>query len=132
MHLLDAWTLFHPKISKMAGFGKSQGITETLSIYNPSYHVSIYTVVLLNIMIFRVVDAELPGTWELLVENGGIASMHTAVTHYGTMVLLDRTYIGESRISLPKGKCRDNPNDQALQHDCGAHSVLFNPATNDI
>ena len=64
----------------MVGFGKSQGITETLSIYNPSYHVSIYKIVLLNLMIFRVVDAELPGTWELLVENAGIASMHTAVT----------------------------------------------------
>ena len=58
--------------------------------------------------------------------------MHTAVTHYGTMVLLDRTDIGESRMSLPKGKCRDNPNDQALQHDCSAHSALFNPATNEI
>ena len=113
----------------MAGFGKSQGITETLSIYNPSYHVSIYANVLLNLMIFRVVDVELPRTWELLVENGGIASMHTAVTHYGTVVLLDKTDIGESRISLPKGKCRDNPNDQALQHDCNAHSTLFNPAT---
>lgn len=88
--------------------------------------------VLLNLFIFRVADAQLPGTWELLAENGGIASMHTVVTHYGTVVLLDRTDIGESRISLPPGNCRDNSNDQALQHDCSAHSVLFNPATNEI
>lgn len=85
---------------------------------------------LLNLL-FRVSES-LPGSWELLVENAGIASMHTAVTHYGNVVLLDRTDIGESRIPLPPGSCRDNPNDKTQQHDCTAHSVLFNPATNKI
>lgn len=63
--------------------------------------------------------------WELLIENAGIASMHTAVTRYGSAVLLDRTNIGASEIALPKGVCRDNPQDQRLQHDCTAHSVLL-------
>lgn len=41
------------------------------------------------------------GAWELLMENAGISSMHTALTHYGTLVMIDRTNIGASQISLP-------------------------------
>lgn len=78
------------------------------------------------------VSADLPGTWELLLTNAGIASMHTAVTRYGTVVLLDRTDIGPSRKLLPKGHCRYDPHDRALHRDCYAHSVLFDPATNEI
>lgn len=54
-----------------------------------------------------VVDAQ--GSWQTVVNNAGIASMHTAVTHYGNVVLLDRTNIGPSQ--LPATKCRDNPAD---------------------
>ncbi|OVA17764.1 Glyoxal oxidase [Macleaya cordata] len=75
---------------------------------------------------------DLPGTWELLVPNAGIASMHTAVTRYGTVILLDRTNIGPSRRMLRKGHCRYDPNDRILKHDCYAHSVLFDPTTNQI
>ncbi|KAI0519106.1 hypothetical protein KFK09_006546 [Dendrobium nobile] len=74
--------------------------------------------------------AQLPGTWELLLENAGIASMHTAVTHFGTVVLLDRTDIGPSELHLPAGHCRYDPKDRALPHgDCTAHSALFDPST---
>lgn len=41
------------------------------------------------------------GTWELLVDNAGIAAMHAAVTRFGTVVLLDRTNTGASQIALP-------------------------------
>ncbi|KAI3966163.1 hypothetical protein MKW92_035380 [Papaver armeniacum] len=81
---------------------------------------------------FYLIHGELPGTWELLVANAGISSMHTAVTRYGTVVLLDRTNIGPSRRMLRKGHCRDNPDDRVLKHDCYAHSVLFDPLTNEI
>ncbi len=30
------------------------------------------------------------------------------------------------------GACRNDPNDLTLQHDCTAHSVLFDPATNTV
>ncbi|CAK9151429.1 unnamed protein product [Ilex paraguariensis] len=70
--------------------------------------------------------ADLPGTWKLLVADAGIASMHTAVTHFNTVVLLDRTNIGPSRKLLPHRRCRHNPS------DCYAHSVLFDPETNSI
>jgi hypothetical protein len=56
----------------------------------------------------QLVDAAGGGSWEVVVQNAGIASMHTAVTHFGNVVLLDRTNIGPSLLPLPKGICRDN------------------------
>ncbi|KAJ7537095.1 hypothetical protein O6H91_12G097000 [Diphasiastrum complanatum] len=58
--------------------------------------------------------------------------MHTAVTYDGTVILLDRTDVGASKINLANGFCRDDPQDQTLTHDCTAHSVLYDPATNTI
>lgn len=68
----------------------------------------------------------------MLVKNAGIASMHSAVTHFGNVVLLDRTDIGASQINLPAGKCRNDGQDRSLKHDCTAHSVLFDPGTNTV
>ncbi|GAB2279913.1 hypothetical protein Dimus_014548 [Dionaea muscipula] len=78
--------------------------------------------------------ADLPGTWELLVPDAGIASMHTAVTHYGTVVLLDRTNNGPTRKMLLRRQCSllRRQNDTAKPHDCYAHSVLFSPQTDQI
>lgn len=72
------------------------------------------------------------GSWQLLVQDAGIASMHTAVTRFGNVIFLDRTNIGPSEINLTNGLCRNNPNDLTLTHDCTAHSVLFSPDTNSI
>lgn len=41
------------------------------------------------------------GTWQLLLPNAGIAAMHTALTYFGTLVMIDRTDIGASQINLP-------------------------------
>eukprot|EP00250_Pteridium_aquilinum_P029644 c3988_g1_i1 orf=44-253(+) len=49
----------------------------------------------------KVANAQ--GSWQLLLQNAGIASMHTAVTHYGNVVFLDRTDIGPSQINLTGG-----------------------------
>lgn len=70
--------------------------------------------------------------YETVVENAGIASMHTAVTHTGAVILLDRTNIGDSQLPLPNGVCRDNPADRANTHDCTAHSALYTPNGNGI
>lgn len=78
------------------------------------------------------VHAQGGGSWQLLVKNAGIASMHTALTHFGTVVLLDRTDIGPSQINLPNGNCRDDPADLTSTHDCTAHSVLFTLGPNTI
>ena len=66
----------------------------------------------------RLARAQLPGTLELVVENAGISSMHTAVTRFNTVVLLDRTNIGPSRKMLPRGHCRFDCNDAVLKRDC--------------
>ncbi len=69
-------------------------------------------------LLVQVVEAQ--GSWEVVVENAGIASMHTAVTYYGTVVLLDRTDIGASQLPLPNGECRTDPNDEVsllVPHD---------------
>ncbi|XP_030480745.1 aldehyde oxidase GLOX [Cannabis sativa] len=81
---------------------------------------------------FNLARAQLPGTWEVIVENAGIASMHTAVTRFNTVVLLDRTNIGPTRKMLRKGHCRNDPNDVVLKQDCYAHSVLLDLNTNKI
>lgn len=81
---------------------------------------------------FFLSRAELPGTWDLLVPNAGISSMHTAVTRFNTVVLLDRTNTGPSRKMLRKGHCRLDPHDAVLKRDCYAHSVLFDLQTNQI
>ncbi|QCE04429.1 glutathione S-transferase [Vigna unguiculata] len=75
---------------------------------------------------------DLPGTWEVLVADAGIASMHTAVTRFNTVVLLDRTNIGPSRKLLPKGHCRYDRNDALLKRDCYAHSVHLDLQTNQV
>ncbi|ERN12018.1 aldehyde oxidase GLOX [Amborella trichopoda] len=77
-------------------------------------------------------NGDLPGKWELLLQNAGISSMHTAVTRFGTVVLLDRTNIGPTKLKLPRGNCRYDPRDATLKLDCYAHSAIFDPASNQI
>ncbi|KAJ0987837.1 hypothetical protein J5N97_006193 [Dioscorea zingiberensis] len=94
--------------------------------------VHVHLLLILIVLTARA-HAQLPGTWELLLENAGIASMHTAVTHLGTVVLLDRTDIGPSLLNLTSGHCRVDPTDRLLPRgDCTAHSALFDPATNTL
>ncbi|CAA6656777.1 unnamed protein product [Spirodela intermedia] len=52
---------------------------------------------------------QLPGTWELLVQDAGIASMHSAVTRFGTVVLLDRTDIGPRAASSRRPAAGSTP-----------------------
>ncbi|KAL4394700.1 hypothetical protein AHAS_Ahas02G0178200 [Arachis hypogaea] len=101
-------------------------------ILNGIHIKSILTIIFcLTLKISFQVPPLLPGTWELLVADG-IASMHTAVTRFNTVVLLDRTNIGPSRKLLPKGHCRFDKNDAVLKLDCYAHSVLLDLHTNQI
>ncbi|XP_027336390.1 aldehyde oxidase GLOX isoform X2 [Abrus precatorius] len=91
--------------------------------------------IILMVLIFSFsmnTRSDLPGTWELLVADAGIASMHTAVTRFNTVVLLDRTNIGPSRKLLPKGHCRFDRNDAILKRDCYAHSVHLDLKTNQL
>lgn len=68
---------------------------------NLDTHWKAATVVVLLVAVSLVPQANAwLGSWEMLVQNAGISSMHTAVTNYGNVVLLDHTNIGPSNISL--------------------------------
>ncbi|MCO5547029.1 hypothetical protein L7F22_000470 [Adiantum nelumboides] len=72
------------------------------------------------------------GSWEVLVENGGVSAMHMTLTHHNTVVMFDRTDYGKSRLNLPDGRCRNDSRDLALKIDCFAHSIEFDIASNSV
>lgn len=41
------------------------------------------------------------GSWQLMVKNSGLSSMHTVVTHLNTVVFLERTNQGATSLLLP-------------------------------
>jgi len=69
-------------------------------------------IMVVGLMGFAAEVVEGQGWWETVVGDAGIATMHAAVTHLGSVVLLDRTNIGPSQLALPTGVCRDNPADR--------------------
>lgn len=77
-------------------------------------------------------ESALSGSWELLVENGGVSAMHMTLTPANTVIMFDRTDYGPSQLKLPGGKCRNDSNDLALKVDCYAHSIELDLATNSI
>ncbi|XP_004243010.4 aldehyde oxidase GLOX [Solanum lycopersicum] len=70
------------------------------------------------------------GEWRLLHESIGITAMHMQLLHNNKVVIFDRTDFGHSNLSLPRGRCRYNSHDLALQKDCSAHSVLYDIVSN--
>nr|XP_016436964.1 PREDICTED: WSC domain-containing protein ARB_07867-like [Nicotiana tabacum] len=72
------------------------------------------------------------GRWQLLMSNIGISAMHMQLLNNDRVIMYDRTDFGASNISLPNGKCRNNPNDLALKVDCTAHSVEYDVSTNSV
>ncbi|KAK1435883.1 hypothetical protein QVD17_01655 [Tagetes erecta] len=72
------------------------------------------------------------GSWSLLQPTIGISAMHMQLLPTDRVIIFDRTDFGASNISLPNGKCREDPNDYALKKDCTAHSIEYNVASNSI
>ncbi|KAL4578168.1 hypothetical protein LXL04_014287 [Taraxacum kok-saghyz] len=72
--------------------------------------------------------ADLLGTWELLVDDARIASMHTVVTRFNTVVLLDRINLGPG----PKSDCQIDPEHPALKPGCYSQSAILDLTTNKV
>ncbi|KAK7351740.1 hypothetical protein VNO77_11403 [Canavalia gladiata] len=70
------------------------------------------------------------GEWHLLQENIGIVGMHMQLLHNDVVVILDRTDFGFSNLTLPEGRCRNNPREMVVQTDCTAHSLEYDVASN--
>ncbi|KAF7829601.1 aldehyde oxidase GLOX-like [Senna tora] len=56
--------------------------------------------------------------------------MHMQLLHNDRVVVFDRTDFGLSNLSLPKGKCRNDPQEQVVKVDCTAHSLEYDVASN--
>ncbi|XP_065848073.1 aldehyde oxidase GLOX-like [Euphorbia lathyris] len=72
------------------------------------------------------------GRWRILQNNIGITAMHMQLLSNDRVIIFDRTDFGVSNLSLPAGKCRDDPNEMVLKTDCTAHSVEYDVLTNKI
>ncbi|KAL2504019.1 glyoxal oxidase-related protein [Abeliophyllum distichum] len=72
------------------------------------------------------------GKWDILQSNIGISAMHMQLLNNDKVVIFDRTDFGPSNISLPNGRCRNDPNDLALKIDCTAHSVEYDVTANSV
>ncbi|OWM70497.1 hypothetical protein CDL15_Pgr011973 [Punica granatum] len=76
--------------------------------------------------------AGLLSLWELLDTKAGIASMHTTVTRFNNVILLDSTDICPSLKLLPKGYCNCDPTDPILKLDWYAPAAVLDLITNAI
>lgn len=72
------------------------------------------------------------GQWQLLQRSIGISAMHMQLLKNDRVVIFDRTDFGLSNLSLPDGKCRNDPSDTALKIDCTAHSAEYDVVKNTI
>ncbi|GAA0173855.1 hypothetical protein Leryth_002068 [Lithospermum erythrorhizon] len=72
------------------------------------------------------------GEWRLQQASIGITAMHLQLLHNNKIVIYDRTDFGASNISLPGNRCRFDPQEKVLKTDCSAHSVLYDPVTNEF
>ncbi|EXC04188.1 hypothetical protein L484_019396 [Morus notabilis] len=70
------------------------------------------------------------GRWQTLQTSIGVSAMHMQLLNTDRVVIFDRTDFGKSNLSLPDGKCRNDPNDTALKIDCTAHSVEYDVVSN--
>ncbi|WCJ35141.1 glyoxal oxidase-related protein [Euphorbia peplus] len=70
------------------------------------------------------------GRWQLLQNNIGITAMHMQLLNNDRAIIFDRTDFGKSNLSLPAGKCREDPDELVLKTDCTAHSVEYDVLTN--
>nr|GEX33832.1 hypothetical protein [Tanacetum cinerariifolium] len=91
--------------------------------------------IVICMMVMKSRGADLPGTWEVLVENARIASMHTVVTHFDTVVLLDRTDLSPTEERHQKYHCQIDPKnkqDPQTRPDCYSYSVHYNLANQNL
>ncbi|KAM0019051.1 putative galactose oxidase [Helianthus debilis subsp. tardiflorus] len=72
------------------------------------------------------------GSWTFLQKSIGISAMHMQLLPNDRVIIFDRTDFGASNISLPDGKCREDPHERVLKRDCTAHSVEYDVVLNTI
>ncbi|KAI3717712.1 hypothetical protein L1987_69490 [Smallanthus sonchifolius] len=82
--------------------------------------------------LYPTAAAPTAGSWSLLQSTIGITAMHMQLLPTDHVIIFDRTDFGASNISLPDGKCREDPYDKVLKKDCTAHSVEYDVMSNSV
>ncbi|GLJ08370.1 hypothetical protein SUGI_0087410 [Cryptomeria japonica] len=77
-------------------------------------------------------DGQLQGSWELLLENAGISSMHSVLLHTNRVLMYDRQGRGPSNISRTDPACSNAPRPLPFDSECWSHSVEYDIATNTV
>ncbi|CAA7403474.1 unnamed protein product [Spirodela intermedia] len=72
------------------------------------------------------------GRWNVLESSTGVSAMHMQLLVGDRLVFFDRTDIGPSGLPLDSGRCRDDPYDTALPHDCTAHAAEYHVASGSL
>ncbi|CAA6660588.1 unnamed protein product [Spirodela intermedia] len=72
------------------------------------------------------------GEWRVLRESIGISAMHMQLMRNDKVAMFDRTDFGASNLSLPGGRCRQDPLDTVLKKDCTAHSLFYDVSANAV
>ncbi|KAG8389903.1 hypothetical protein BUALT_Bualt01G0027300 [Buddleja alternifolia] len=98
----------------------------------PTLILSFLLSILLLLPRRNILTTAADGKWDLLLSDIGISAMHMQLLNSDRVVIFDRTDFGASNISLPAGKCRNDPSDTALAADCTAHSVEYDVASNSV
>ncbi|KAG0578989.1 hypothetical protein M758_4G054100 [Ceratodon purpureus] len=70
-------------------------------------------------------------SWKTVVQNAGVEAMHMATFNTDRVVIFDRTNVGATGMKM-NGRCRDQPLELVLKHDCWAHSVEYDSNSNNI
>ncbi|GLJ08371.1 hypothetical protein SUGI_0087440 [Cryptomeria japonica] len=77
-------------------------------------------------------EANLQGSWKLLLENGGISSMHAVLLHTNRVLMFDRLDRGPSNITRTDPACTNVAWPLSFDSECWAHSVEYDIATNKV
>ncbi|GAU26898.1 hypothetical protein TSUD_03010 [Trifolium subterraneum] len=93
-----------------------------------------YLFFLLTILITTTITSPVAaagnGRWQVLQKNIGIVAMHMQLLHNDRIAIFDRTDFGLSNLSLPDGKCRNDPRETTVKIDCTAHSIEYDVKSN--
>ncbi|KAI3894356.1 hypothetical protein MKX03_001747 [Papaver bracteatum] len=79
--------------------------------------------------LFNLGETATTGNWKLLKKSIGISAMHTQLLPNDRVIMFDRTDFGQSKITLPKERCRKLADGRI---DCSAHSVELNLVNRNV
>ncbi|PIA57217.1 hypothetical protein AQUCO_00600149v1 [Aquilegia coerulea] len=106
--------------------------TTTITNFIHSFFILWFLIIFLAGQNLQIHAAGGGGQWVLLQKSIGITAMHMQLLNNDRVVIFDRTDFGESNITLPDGKCRNDTFELVVKNDCTAHSVEYDVVSNSV